>query len=197
MAWTQKSLDTFDDTALTALASHTPNVGSGWSVDSGSWRVDATGAKVEQVDAVEAYARNTTTLGDKQAVEITLNDDFTAYGLLARWASGSGGSGYRLYLPGGEIRLYRQDSGTPTLINTYSVATGAGDVIRLECDGSSLTVLKNGSIVGGPETDATYASGYGAMYVNGAGSIREYAAYDEASGPVLTSGTYISPFGWK
>ena len=73
------------------------------------------------------------------------------------------GNGYLLiaFNNGGthqDMNLYRMDAGAYTQIGTWTSVFNAGDTIRLEVAGSTLTAYKNGSVLG-TATDATYALG--------------------------------------
>jgi hypothetical protein len=58
-----------------------------------------------------------------------------------------------------DIVLEKFVAGTPTLIAFTPATVNSGDVIRLEVQGTSLTVKQNGVVVLGPVTDSDVASG--------------------------------------
>lgn len=60
----------------------------------------------------------------------------------------------------GEIRLYKYINGSSfSQLGIFTGTISVGDVIRLEVQGTSLTVKRNGATVIGPVTDASLASG--------------------------------------
>jgi hypothetical protein len=83
--------------------------------------------------------------------------------LFARHTSTGSGlldfSGYAGYVAGAAVLvLSRFDSGSETTLNFDFGGYSAGDVIRLECEGTTIRLLKNDVEIFS-ETDATYSSG--------------------------------------
>lgn len=67
------------------------------------------------------------------------------------------------------LDLHKVVSGTDTTIGTTSTVA-AGDTIRIEVSGTSISVKKNGTVVIGPLTDSSLASGSAGVYGNGSGA---------------------------
>lgn len=66
----------------------------------------------------------------------------------------------------GNSRCYRADDYTTanfTQIISGSFNPSAGDTIAVDCDGSTIDFLHNGSSLFGPATDSTYATGVGGL----------------------------------
>lgn len=181
MAWTQQAYDAFTDTPLTPLASHTPDQGSAWIIDSGTWRININGDKAQSLSS--GFARNSTTLADKQAVECTNDNDASTW-IFLRYATTGGGQGYLLESNAGiNTRLWKVVGGDPrnTQLGSNGSAASAGDVLRLEADGSSLAAYINGvSVI--TATDSSYASGVSGMYQGGGAPPQndDFRAYDDA-----------------
>lgn len=182
MAWTQQAEDQFSGTAGTSLASHTPNQGSGWTLDAGTWTL--TGSNSCDANTVSnATARNGTSLANKQAAEFTMKNS-GVFGILLRASAGP--SAYVLFNFVNVLQFYRLDSGSYTQLVGSTGSTSPGDVLRFEADGSNLTGYINGvSTI--TTTDSTYASGTSGLHANtqGLGTFEYFSAfyaYDDAGG---------------
>lgn len=123
------------------------------------------------------------TFAANQRATITLGSD-NAVGVLARMQSTSNGSGYAVFLANSTtVRIYRvADSGSlgfTALGADITVSTVVvGNTLGIECSGTTITALVNGSSVGS-RTDATYASGQpGTWHSAAARNIRAFTATD-------------------
>ena len=97
------------------------------------------------------------------------------------------GVGYSAtYYPNGPfVRLSRGGSGeywTTTLGSDWSGSLTSGDVIRIEANGSSITVKRNGTTIIGPVTDTTYTTGSPGMSSIYSGT---YVSWDAWGGDAL------------
>lgn len=63
-----------------------------------------------------------------------------------------------------ETRLYRVVAGTYTQLGSDGAACETGDVLRLTCNGTSISVQRNGTTIIGPVTDAAIASGSAGLW---------------------------------
>lgn len=180
MAWTQQAEDQFSGTTGTSLASHTPDQGSGWTLDAGTWTLTGSNS-LDANTSSNATARNGTTLADKQAAQFTMKNS-GVFGILLRASAGP--SGYVLFNFVNTLQFYRLDSGSYTQLVGSTGATSPGDVLRFEADGTGLTGYINGvSTI--TTTDGTYTSGTSGLHANtqGLGTFEYYSAffaYDEA-----------------
>lgn len=78
--------DTFDGANGTALASHRMNVGSGWSINNGTWTIDNGAAKVS-TDGI-AFA-NAGQADVTARVLLTIDGSDNISGMMLRWADGN------------------------------------------------------------------------------------------------------------
>lgn len=156
--------DTFDDAPLTALNSHTPNFGMGWTAFSGSWRIGVSGADANSNPGA-GYVSADGPPTANQAVQAVLGG--TGMILLLRASTTGGGDGYSIECRGGlSTRVWKFSGGgdpRDTLLYTTSGTYSAGDTFRLEVTGTSFTVKVNGT-TDGTFSDSTYSSGYCGMY---------------------------------
>lgn len=64
-----------------------------------------------------------------------------------------------------ETRLYKVVSGTFTQLGTDGAACATGDTLRLECQGTSISVKKNGATIIGPVTDSAISAGDAGIWI--------------------------------
>jgi hypothetical protein len=144
-----------------ASALGTPSdAGSDWTAIAGTWGVGSNVArKVNATDGQDIAVLDSGTANvEAQVTFSTLSAD-AGPGLVARLVDSSnyllvqcrGGNSGSAYL-----ELYKFVSGTPTSLGTYNTIVSAGDVVKLRCDGDSLTVYRNGSSVIGPVTESAH-----------------------------------------
>ena len=88
-------------------------------------------------------------------------------------------SGYYCKCTSASCQLYRMDSGTESFLGT-SAPNAAGDVIKLNITGSSLTCYKNGSSII-TATDSTYSTGKPGIFANGNTSVNPMGTW--STGP--------------
>lgn len=166
MAWTSQFTFAFTGTQYTAL----PSVNATWVNDHGTNRIGTGGATAGS--AGESRSHITTTLADKQAVQIKILDSNAAgQGVTLRANAGSasywGWTGYLfVWENDATVKIYRSNNGSGTSLGSYSQTLSSGDVLRGEADGSTIRLLVNGteriSV-----TDATYSSGYAGLFSGG------------------------------
>ena len=180
MGWTQRLLDHFTGVAFTDLASHTPDVGSGYSSIVHSWEIAASGTQAEPA-STPALVFNNTVLENNQASEVVLTNNKDMF-LPARitGTTAVNWSGYRAGYNAttGQLQLFRLDNGSLTQLGSDVAQTFAANmVLRVECMGTEIRVLLNGvwKIV---QTDAAHNSGKVALFTDDAAVIDDFAAYD-------------------
>lgn len=76
-----------------------------------------------------------------------------------------------------ETRLYRVVSGSYAQLGTDGAACVAGDVLRLTCNGTSISVQRNGTTFIGPVTDANIASGAAGIWAAASSSFGRAASW--------------------
>jgi hypothetical protein len=112
---------------------------------------------------------NAASFPNDQGVEITVTAipaNYPVMGALARFDV-STKTGYSFYFGYGDIFLYRWLSGAATQIGNAAAAAQVNDVLRLLCQGTQISVTRNGATIIGPVTDATIASGLPGIYAHG------------------------------
>ena len=180
MSWTQRLLDHFTGVAFTDLASHTPDVGSGYTSVLHSWEIAASGTQAEPATP-PALVFNNTVLENNQAAEVVLTNNKNM--LLPARITGTtvlNWSGYRAVYNAttGQLQLFRLDNGSVTQLGSDVAQTFAANmVLRIECMGTEIRVLLNGvwKIV---QTDATHNSGFVGLFTDDEPIIDDFAAYD-------------------
>jgi hypothetical protein len=133
--WTQRVSDTFTDANGTALAAHTPDLGSGWTdVDPGC----VCSVNILAGGAGDNVSLNDTVLEDKQAAEIACFDrnGQPCAIILAAW-DGSNLTGYRIRATAFGTFLEKfTGSGLGVAELDSSATINNGSVIRIETDGA-------------------------------------------------------------
>ena len=169
MAWTTLFTDAFTGANGTSLPTHDAT----WSNLSGTGEIQSN-AMADGNSGSGSRSEVNLTTEDDQAVEAVLAEGggATCY-LFARHTSTGSGlldfSGYAAYLAGGTFIVFsRYDSGSETNLNFDGGGYSQGDVLRLECEGTTIRVLKNDVEVFS-ETDATYSSGKCALATEATG----------------------------
>lgn len=111
---------------------------------------------------------STASFAANQSAQITIPtvSSFDFAGVCVRFNAGTT-SGYMLLTDGRSntaCRIYRVDTGTPTMIGGANVPVVNGDILKLDITGTTLTASVNGATID-TVVDATYASGQpGVMY---------------------------------
>lgn len=141
-------------------------LGSNWSTVTGRSALQIASNAVNAASVAWCAARVATgaaTIGNDQYAQATIANvgAFDYVGVLVR-VDGSG-NGYGVHIDGrsgiATNSIFKMTAGGVTgYLGTGSLTVSAGDVLRLEMSGSTLTLKKNGATVD-TATDATYASG--------------------------------------
>lgn len=151
--------DTFTETTTTALTSHVPDTGTGWTQE-----VAATGA-VANASGGDYVVASANVTGDDLAVsaqpnptqadvdvQMTLAALLTGtgsapFGVFARWADSSNFYGVQI-LPAGhaevDTKLFKRVAGTFTVLSSVDTTWATNDILKLEIRGTALKVYKNG-----------------------------------------------------
>lgn len=190
MSWTKQAEDSFTDGYGVAITSHTPDMGSAWVIESGTWNIYNT--YLDSVSGgVGTVLRNSTTLADKQACDSILDGHDARTNPCVRLQAGSA-SGYGVEYRGNYplLTLYRIDSGSLTQLAQTSDSGSSTCTLRIEADGSTLSVYIDG-VLKITHTDATYSSGYAGLFVamGGACNSDKFTAYDDSGGGGGVSGS--------
>jgi len=146
--------DTFTDTNGTALASHTMDVGPGWTALSGTWQINASNQATETAQAGVEYHCTS----DAGQADVTAQVDVTTP------TQGSGNCSCGLYCRGSDqnngwdviierdagsyfLGIYERVSGTSTLraSTTLSFTVGTTHTIRAVLSGNSITATVDGA----------------------------------------------------
>lgn len=145
----------------------TSNNGSTWGVSSNqAVCTNGAGGSTTTVSSTAATAEQRVSI-----IELGNGD----CGPVARWNTGAGQGGFYLYYAG-NATLYRADPTASYTALGSGGGPGPGDTMSVECDATTgISALKNGSLVAGPATDATYATGVPGMYGGGANA----STYDD------------------
>lgn len=109
------------------------------------------------------------------------------YGPAVRITSAASGTFYRLMGNGSGYQLWKSITGSFTSVTSGTGTTFAnGDVLRLEVQGTTLRMFKNGVQFGGDQTDASIATGHAGMAYSSTES--STAGVDNFEGGDLTGG---------
>lgn len=202
MAYTKHFEDSFTEASDTALTSHTPDMGVGWSfVDGPS-------------DNAEVYAADDTAIFPWIS---SFDFAFYAADISGGWVAAQKAESQ---LPGSKTRIAvrvdltvsvgrcyegfynsgassltvnRRDSPTSStnLISDPGISAGGTDILTLTIDGDQIEIALNGTpSPSSPVTDATYADGSpGAVFQKAveSGGLYNFAAYDQAAGGIILS----------
>lgn len=160
MAWTQRASDTFTDTDLTAITSHTPDTGGGsWSIlGTGTWRVFTNKLNIASFGGDNTAVLLSNVLGNIQAAEcLDVSDGAVYFGPMVRANSSRNGYAF-LGLPGSnDLRIQRLDAGVRSNLATVTASPGlSGATLRIEANSNTITVLVNGTSQTSA-TDGTYS----------------------------------------
>lgn len=185
MAWTLRFSDAFTNAAFTDLQDHNATWTCHQHAGGQHMRIATGGATVGGTGNPRASI--STTLANKQAVQVLFKTDGgVGVGPMCRFANAGDGfwdwTGYFAYYLGGTITIYRGDNdGSGHSLGTRTVTLVDGDVLRIEADLSSITVLVNGVQQGAAMTDSGYASGRAAIMIGSTVDQwgDDFAAYDD------------------
>lgn len=179
-SWTLQFSDAFTDSNGTTLTDHD----AAWVADENNATIDT-----NRVEYNGSWARNhiSTSLEDKQAVAIENYNDADFSGPCLRYTSAGSSNdnfdGYCCLWKANVMSLYERTSGgSPswTLIDSGAATHNAGDVVRIEADGSDLQCLENGT-QRASGSDSTISSGSAAIRVGQSTNQwgDNFEAYDE------------------
>lgn len=107
-------------------------------------------------------------------------------GPLVRWQSVT--DFYLAYIVSNDLRIAKSTSAGKTLLASGGGAVAQNDVAACDATGTSISGLKNGSVVVGPATDSAYATGKAGMYAqlwNTTGDFDDFQVEVEPAGAVL------------
>jgi hypothetical protein len=138
------------------------NLGANWTALNGNIGVDTNAAYANGAGLEIGVIWNADVFGNDQYSQATLtaNGGAAAIGVLVRGTAGSGGTYYSYYIGGGgDGFLAHTIAGTWVQIGaTDSGVWAVNDVLRLEAQGTTLRVYRNGSLFR-TVTDTNIASG--------------------------------------
>lgn len=163
MAWTTEATDSFTDTDLTAITSHTPTTGGGsWSIlGTGTWRVFTNKLNIASISGDNTAILLSNTLANIQAAEcVDTSDGAIYFGPMVRADSSRNGYVF-LGLPGSnDLRIQRLDAGVRTNLATMTASpTLVGGTLRIEANSSTITLVVTGTAQSTTATDGTYTTG--------------------------------------
>lgn len=170
MAFTQRVFDSFTDTGLTALQSHTPNQGLGYGIINGVLRINAGGNALETTGSgIDNIAINNTALANNQAAAISIGDATQFVGVGIRLGDGlteAALTGYFAFaFSATSVRIDRCDNGVFTTLITSAGSSpySVGDILYLEVVGNAIIAKLNG-VPFLNTNDNTYTSGKVGLY---------------------------------
>lgn len=99
-------------------------------------------------------------------------------------------SGYIVQVSGVESRLYKVVAGSYTQLGSDGPSGATGNKFRIICNGTSISVQKNGSTVIGPVTDATFATGEAGMWSQSSGTQMRISLFEAGD---LNAGSTFPP----
>ena len=179
--------DAFTDTNGTALNAHT--TGGGWSWDEGtdSWDIQSNQARKDSNSSGGNYAWAATDLSSSdhysQATIVTYSDD---EGVVARVDGNTSAYLGRYEDSGGKYEIYKRVSGGYTNIASGPGSWSNGNVARLTCNGSSITLYKDGvSAINVTDTAVTGTLRCGIVSNSTSGAHDSFEAADLSAGGIL------------
>lgn len=142
------------------------DLGADWTTLLNSCRVAGNGATGTSVStaALETWSANS--WNADHTSEITVNNGFLEVGAICRAATGPDCYIAHCHWSVGR-RIYRMDDGSWTQLSDYAGTVSAGDTVKLEVSGTSISFTHNGSSAGTAATDSTYSSGAAGIYCSG------------------------------
>jgi hypothetical protein len=157
--------DTFVDTASLDLGAHTatgPNGGWNWinaEGSAGAVAINASNQVKVTAAGISVYLAATVGTSDQyaQAQYFAASDSFPV--IIRATDPGGNFTFYGARFKLGNWELWKAVSLTFTNLGTVAGSLTAGDTVKIQAVGTSITVLQNGAVVIGPITDASIASG--------------------------------------
>jgi hypothetical protein len=162
-------------------------LGANWTfyATNGDFKIVSNQAQVVG-SGTNSYDRYTgATFANDQYAQATMAVNPYNWGIVARM----GAAAESYMVRGGdlislELRIYLSITGGATsLLASTGITADVGDVIRIECEGTTIRAYKNG-VLAGSVTDATYASGSPGMRGDFAG----FDGFDDFGGGDLGGG---------
>ncbi len=185
--------DTFTEGSDTAITSHTPDIGTGWTevFDNSNSGVDA--VIIAATDEVQAgsqvnnkgqmYTAQPNPTFVDQIVSITIKDGHTQAGSkgVGVFARRTDNSNYYVaqILPNGEsadtITLYKRVGGTWTSLGSYDATLAAGTIIKLEVTDATKKVYVDGTQrISSTDNALTSVGTWGLVFGSEAGSVSSH-----------------------
>lgn len=155
--------DAFTDSDSVNLTDRTMTDGFGtWAVSLGdSWFIISNEARGTSGDATYSDSLGSLTDAD---ISVTMRATGTNCGVIARHTVGEVTHYIGQLASSPRTNALREYSmGSATELGTGSTFS-LGDVFKLRCDGTSISLFVNGALDVGPVTDSTHSSGYAGMY---------------------------------
>lgn len=139
-------------------------IGSNWTGAIHGFQIVSNATTGDTNGANNLVFWNADTFNADQKSEVTVTAIGNGQGPAVRCNATGGGNGYIVYAAGTVIQLYEFTNGTATLVHDYSSSIAAGDVLRIEAEGTTIRVYKNNVQVGTDITDSTHATGSAGLY---------------------------------
>lgn len=140
-----------------------------WTSIAGTWSVGPTFPNVARETAGTNPATiivNSTTAVDVQRVSITLGGSAGNVGVQGPLARYNAGDYYLFYISadGAQGQLFKRVGGSFTQLGASGGVLHAGDVMSVDCSGTSISTYINGVLDIGPITDSAIATGRPGMF---------------------------------
>ncbi len=164
-----------------------PGLGANWTTATGFSDVNIASSIKAAASATSTHCVaywNANSFQDDQFSELTLVDFFggSFVGPTLRHQPGASNSFYVTYASASGTTIFKWRNGSAFQLQTSGTTWTAGDVIRFEVSGSTLTCKKNGSTVASVTDITDFLGGSGDPYTSGSPGIDIFAA-------ILTDGT--------
>ena len=140
-----------------------------WTINSGAYSVNGTDDEAFPNASSDCIAHwNADTFGNDQYAEVVFGNLGTYWSGAGVRAAVSAASTYGFWTDGSgaNTELFKIVTGTWTQLGSSgSVAWAAGNTLRIEASGTTITPYRNGSVYSsiGAQTDSALSSGYGGM----------------------------------
>lgn len=149
-----------------------------WGVANGGFDIQSNQANVTAVNGNNNAIAYDVTMAATADMRVTVTlPTIPSFGsAFARFDGAADGAGYICGAGtalGTVTRVYRANgSNSFTQLGSDGSAASNGDSFGIDCSGTSISGLRNGSVEVGPVTDSTYASGAGGMRLASATNVR-------------------------
>lgn len=153
--------DPFNGTPGNPLSANWTTQVAGWVIETGG-----TTARPSSSGTYQSVFWNADAFNNDQYSEVVISAIGGQMGPMVRVSgTGSGVNGYWLLgRTGASSYIYTSTNGTHTqLVDLGTIAWTAGDTMRLEVSGTTITAKRNGSTIGSPATSSAHASGAAGM----------------------------------